>query len=420
MKNLKSYIRHTVTTTIVMFILAGDLFIASKTLVHADPPAIVSQAWNFVIPQELKYRTREVTFAGGNSPKILLNTQEGLYGIDEQSNLNPDIPSPTIKLLLPSPDEFVSWDAVLLPSPVVASPYIDAPFGLIVHGDHVIRRLQIVNGAGKVQMKLEDSRHLSYRLSPDGKSIVGVDSRGKHIGQSGQRFTYRFFSDRGQVIGEVTARPGTWDQAFHTPDSKGFLINDRIEGLSFYETSTTARRWSIPGKTKFFSSSDSVVDRTIVVMFDSNRHASLYEKGKLSWTLDLEKQEVHENIRNIAISANGEFIAVSGNRTLLLLSATNSNPVGRFQVAENLTINSVSVSAKGMVILGTQQAHLSGNDSAFGKVFVLNRTGTSLHQENTHHERSNAWTPTVQFDQSGQLVLIQTRESLHLRRVNEP
>ena len=119
-------------------------------------------------------------------------------------------------------------------------------------------------------------------------------------------------------------------------------------------------------------------------------------------------------------STNGEFIAVSGNRTLLILSAANFNPIGRFQVDENLTINSVSVNAKGMVVLGAQQAHLSGNNSAIGKVFVLNRMGTSLYQENTHHERSNAWTPTVQFDQSGQLVLIQTRESLHLRRVNEP
>jgi hypothetical protein len=321
----------------------------------------------------------------------------------------------TNSTLLPPSVKMAAGISLVLPAPTVATTLSDMLIGIMVHQNHAIYRLRVVRG-GKILADLKDSRHFTYLLSPDGKSFIGVDSGGKHIGLTTRHFIYRFFSPTGKVTGEVKASPVSWDEVSFSPDGSGFLINDQ-EGLSFYESDTAKRLWMIPRVARLFATANGDGGRTVIVSRDNVREAQLYERGRLSWTMNFEQSGIKENIRDLAISPNGQVIAVSGDRTLLIFEGESSSPSGRYSVEENLAINSISINNKGIVAVGAQQANLKSNEAAIGRALLLNRKGSLLFQENTQHERSNAWIPKVQFDSSGGFVLIQTLESASLRRI---
>lgn len=370
--------------------------------------------WTTSLPDELKYRTRQASVVSADGPVILATRPGGLFRIEK------DPISHQAKITQPFalPMEGGLGDEVILPSPAIVTRLSDTPLGILAYRHHAVTKFRLVNIMGKTLAELEDPRHFHYRLAPDGNSFIGVDSGGKHVGLTTQRLTYRFFNRMGKIVGEVQASPFSWDEFSYSPDGKGILINDREDGLSHYDAATAKRIWTIPAGSKYFASANSSVHRVVAVRRENRKQADLYEAGKLVWTIDLTKLGINENIRNVAISPQGNLVVVTGNRTLLILEAGSSVPIARYQMNDQLTINSVAVSDKGRVALGAQQAHLAGTESAFGRVLLLDKHGSLLFQENTQHERSNAWIPTVRFDPSGKFLLVRTRESFTLRAVS--
>jgi WD40 repeat protein len=368
----------------------------------------VKEVWTFELPEPLKARIYQAAVIPNMVPVVIAST------IDDILRIEPDL-SRKGKALSTSllREHGKSGERLLLPSPTITTSLLETPVGFIVHKHNVIASLRIVTLEGTNLAKVVDQRHFHYRLAPDGNSFVGIDAGGKPGGFSAESVIYRFFSRTGQLIGEVQSNPAPGTDSSYSPDGKSFLINSKKEGLSAYDSNAARRMWNISDAIKFFASANGNVQRVVVAKEDKRHEAQLYEAGKLIRIVDLQSVGTNEYIHNIAISPKGDVIAASGSKDVLVLVADNPSEIGHFRVPEELSVSSLVVGQSGFVAVGAQ-ARRKGTESGFGKLFILGKNGNLLFQANTEHQRVNAWIPTLQFDPSGQFLLVQTLESLGL------
>ena len=368
----------------------------------------IQEVWTFDLPESLKARIYQAALVFDKEPVVLASTSDDILRIVGDFSQKGKALSTSLSRKYGKPGE-----KVLLPSPTITTSLLETPVGFILHKHDVIASLRVVTLEGTNIAEVTDQRHFHYRLAPDGNSFVGIDAGGKPGGFSAESVIYRFFSRTGQLISEVQSNPAPGADSSYSPDGKSFLINSKTEGLSAYNSNGAYRIWNISGAIKFFASADGNV-QSVVVAKEGNRHeAQLYQAGRLIRVVDLQSVGTNEYVHNIAISANGDVIAVSSNKDVAVLVTDNPSQIGHFRVPEELSISSLVVGRSGFVAVGAQARRI-GTESGFGKVFILEKNGNLLFQANTKHQRVNAWIPSVQFDPSGRYLLIQTLESLSL------
>lgn len=368
-----------------------------------EKPGRIRELWTLPLPRELQGRLYETGIVPGDPPVVLATTPQHVLRITGE-----------IAALLNLRRQGAIGERALLPSPVITTGRQETSVGILLHDHHAIAGFKLVSLDGKTLVELTDPRHFHYRLAPDGRSFVGIDAGGEHTALTAETVIYRFFDSKGKPIGEIrSSRAGSIDSSY-SPDGKSFLINSKRDGLSSYDPITSKRLWTIPMAIKFFAPANGSVGRVIVSHAENRTVAELYEADKPRWTVNLERFGVRENVRNVAISPGGEIAAVSGSTLLLIVGAERAEPLGRFQVEGEFTINSVSVSDSGMIALGMQQARVEDGKPSSGQIVVLDKTGKVVFRQQTAHQRSNAWIPTVQFDALGQSLLIRTLDAVSL------
>lgn len=390
----------------VMMVMMRPSFTLSDDTTKGGVPeksGSITKVWTFELPEPLKARIYQSAVID-KIPVVLASTTDDILRIEGDSSQK----RRAVWRMNGRPGE-----KVLLPSPTITTSLLETPVGFIVHKHNVIASLRVVTLEGTILAEVADQRHFHYRLAPDGKSFVGIDAGGKPGGFSAESVIYRFFSRTGQLTGEVQSNPAPGADSSYSPDGKSFLINSKKEGLSAYDPNAAKRMWNIPGTIIFFASADGN-DQGVVVVKEDNRHeAQLYEAGKLISIVDLQNVGTNEYVHNIAISPNGNVVAVSSSKDVVVLVTDNPSQIGHFRVPEELSISSLVVGPRGFVAVGAQ-ARRKGTESGFGKVFILEKNGNLLFQADTEHLRVNAWIPSVQFDPSGRFLFIQTLESLAL------
>jgi hypothetical protein len=367
------------------------------------PGRVLREIWTLSLPPELKGRVHETGIVAGAQPVVLATTPEKVLRITGQV-------SPVLDLK----QHGSTGERAILPSPTIVTSLHETSIGILLHDHHAIAGFKLVSLDGKVLAGLSDPRHFHYRLAPDGRSFVGIDAGGEHTALTAKTVIYRFYDHKGTTVAEVTSsHPGTQDSSY-SPDGKHFLINSRRDGLSSYNPVSGARLWNVPSAVKFFAPANGSVGR-VLASDAANRHvAALYEAGRRRWAVNLKELGLKENVRNVAISPGGKIAAVSSRTLLLIMGSDTGEPLGRYQVGAEFTINSLSVSDNGLIALGIQQAHGKGGEPTSGQVLVLDRGGKVVFQQQTAHQRSNAWIPTVQFDASGRLLLVRTLDAISL------
>jgi hypothetical protein len=376
---------------------------------------VVTELWTFDLPEDLKARVYAALPVFDNLPFILASSNHSVFQIFE-------LAAGKVNAVSVSEKYRKLGETLILPFPAITSNLPRTPMGFLVHQHDVIRDLRIVNIAGTEVAKLTDGRHFLFRLSPDGHSFVGLDSVGEHRGFSSSTVIYRFFSRIGKQIGEVESRPASGVDSIYTADAGAFLINSRKDGLSSYDPCSVARLWNIPGEFRFFASSDGLLGRVILSKVGRKNEAEFYQNGQFLWTVNLHDFGINEDIRKLAISPNGETIGIASSKDVLIISSTNAAQfgragdaalLGRFQVGQTFNINSIEVNDREVAAVGAQ-SRTKQSSSGIGKVFVLKADGTVLYHKDTKHERTNAFIPTVRFDPSGRILLIETLESFTL------
>jgi hypothetical protein len=374
-----------------------------------SPSQVVEAAqtlWQLQLDGELRGRIYQTGIVSGKSPIVIATTP------DQVLQITAGRPSQLFALLRNGE----IGQSALLPEPLATTLPQGGMVGLLRHRHHDVEGFALVDFSGKQLAEVKDARHAHYRLAPDGQSFVGIDTGHSHTGTASEAVVYRFFDAKGRPLDKDGIRsvlPQPADSAY-TPDGKGFLINSQQTGLSAYDTTDMRQQWTIPEAVRFFAPANGDTDRVVVSPADDRQEAALYEASKSQWRLHLQEAGIVENIRNVAISPRGDLIAVSSAHHLLILGPGSSTPLGVFEVGTELAINSVAVSDRGVVAVGAQQARLQEDEKAVGAAYLLDSKGEVLFQQDTVHERSNAWIPMVQFDATGQFLLLRTLEQMWL------
>ncbi len=360
--------------------------IVTRVVPSGSPaPTKIADALTITLPDEVQGRMYQAQVLPGPRPLVLVTTGQHVLLLGEK----PDF------VLFSLERKGAIGETAVLPSPWGLRPRPDARIGVLVHRNHAVERFRLVDLGGRTLVNLDDSRHFHYRISPDGSSFVGIDNGGAHTGLTAKTVTYRFFSDSGKTIGEVRASDP------RSPDSA-------------YDPFTARRLWSIPKEIKFFAASNREPGRVIISDAKIRDVAELYEAGRRQWQVNLHDFGSRENVRNVAISPNGQYTVVSGATLLLILGVADPKPLGILQIREAYSINSVSVTNQGVVAVGVHEARPGDKPPSLGRVFVLDGNGNILFEQGTEHQRTNAWIPAVQFDATGRSLLIETLESVRV------
>ena len=368
----------------------------------------VRRMWKVQLPSELQGKIYQTQIVGGEGIEVLATTSKYVLSVSGEAKS---------ALLLKRQGEM--GESAILPSPTITTPLQSTAIGILVHKHHAIDHFRLVNLQGEVLLEIKDRRNFHYRLAPDGSTIVGIDAGDEHTGLTAETVIYHVYNRQGEAIGEIKSnKPQSIDSSY-SPDGKIFLVNSQLDGLSAYGSTTLQNLWKIPRRIKFFAISNQPTGRVVVSHFDHRNLAELYEAGKLRWTVNLEKLGIKGNIRNLDISPNGEFVAMTTDTSVLILDPEHSTPVAQFTPGETFTINSLSVNDNGQVAVGFQQAGAKDGHAGEGGVVVLDDTGQRIFSKLTRHEVSNAWIPTVNFDPSGHFLLIRTLESMEMFSVDK-
>jgi hypothetical protein len=383
------------------------LAIAVGNIVSADRSHAIEEIWRLMLDKQLRGRIYQTGIVSEDRPVVLATTPNRVLGIADGK----------LDTLFLLNREGNFGETAILPSPVITGNLQQARIGVLVHKHHDINSFRLVDLNGKTLFELKGAVAFHYRLAPDGISLVGIDSGGQHAIAGADRFDYNFVDVIGpEIFRERQIRspdPQPNDSAY-APDGRAFLTNSATEGLSSYNTEDLSLLWNIPKAVNFFASANGAITHSVVSDANIRNVAQFFQTGKLQWTLKLQDFGVKENVRNLAISPNGKIIIVSSASLLLILGPESAKPLGFFDVGPELTINSVAVNDHGFVAIGAQQADLQGVEKASGAVFLLNINGKILLSRGTVHEQTNAWIPMVQFDATGQFLLIRTLELLSL------
>ncbi|HWQ68343.1 MAG TPA: WD40 repeat domain-containing protein [Patescibacteria group bacterium] len=368
-----------------------------------ETPRRAREIWTLSLPSGLKGRVYETGIVAGAPPIVLATTPGQVLSITGQ-----------VASVLDLKQQGSTGERAILPSPTIMTSLHETPIGILLHNHHAIAGLKLVNLDGKTLAALSDARHFHYRLAPDGRSFVGIDAGGEHTALTAKTVIYRFYDYRGTMMAEVTSsHPGTQDSSY-SPDGKHFLINSQRDGLSSYNPVSGMRLWNVPGAVKFFAPANGFVGRVLASDLQNRHVAALYDAGRQRWAVNLKELGLKENVRNVAISPDGKVAAISGSTLLLIMGSDTGEPLGRYQVGAKFTINSLSVSDNGLIALGAQETRAKGEGPSSGQIVVLDKAGKVVFQQQTAHQRSNAWIPNVQFDASGRFLLLRTLEAMSL------
>lgn len=402
-KNLQ---RVTIVITFVVAVSIFSLASSTKSTVFAADNPRFHEVWRVSLSKELQGRIYETAIFFDPSPLVIATSPESLLRIDGD-----------VQVLANFKRDDRSGETAILPSPGVLTSLQETRIGVLVHDHHAVARFKLVTPEGTLISVLEDPRHFHYRLAPDGRTFVGIDAHGKHAALAAKRLTYRFYNENAELIREIDSESPQPNDSAYTPDGKGFLINSKEAGLTMYASNTGEPIWNIPAQFDSFAAAN--VDSSQVITTRANMRVGfqIYRAGKPLPQAPMDFEGPRQNTRNLAISPNGSIAASSNATELIIFGADAEATAAIFRIDDGLTINSVAISDRGYVALGAQQKNVQGNDSATGKVVVLNTNGETVYEQVTQHERSNAWIPTVQFDASGRLLLIRTMENLYLLEI---
>lgn len=404
----KNWQRITIVITFVFAVSIFSLASSTKSIVFAADNPRFQEVWSFSLPEELQGRIYETAIFLDPSPLVIATSPESLLRIDGE-----------VQVLASFKREDSSGETAILPSPGVLTSLEETRIGVLVHDHHAIAKFKLVTTEGTLISVLEDPRHFHYRLAPDGRTFVGIDAHGKHAALAAKRLTYRFYNENGELIREIDSESPQPNDSAYTPDGKGFLINSKETGLTMYTSDTADPIWNIPAQFDSFAVANVDTGQVITTRANMRMGFQIYRAGKSLRQAPVDFEGPRQNTRNLAISPNGS-IAASSNATELIIFGTDAEATAEvFRIDDELTINSVAISDRGFVALGAQQKNVQGNDSATGKVVVLNTNGETVYEQITQHERSNAWIPTVQFDASGRLLLIRTLENFYLLELSD-
>lgn len=343
--------------------------------------------WDVKLPPDLRAKLYEIAIVPGTS-QIIATSPEAIWQVDESGEFKPVIRLSTGKRIAES--------ATLAASASRA--------GIFIHDQHIIRGFKLVDLRGKVIAAVEFPLNFHYRIAPMGDSLVGIGAAGEHAPLKADRFLYTFFGETGKVNGEVPShQPQPMDSAY-TADGHAFVVSN-ADGLFAYNIKDASLRWKIPRPVRFFAAATAPTG-FVVVSDDANRKVvAAYRAGERLWDFKLEG-----NVRNLAISPNGEFMLATDRNTAHLLGPGQRSPRWSFTMpGEGVAINSAAVNDRGMVALGGQRPELNG-----GLVFILDPYGYQMFHREFEWELSNAWIPGVQFDLEQTSVLIRTLEELVL------
>ena len=373
----------------ISFAIALGLAVAIGIIVYprwstaGAAPSRVVVVWERTVPEDLQGRLYEVAIVTG-APEVVAASVGGVVRVDETSQFEYLLELATERRATLAQD--------------------GRHFGIMTYSVHEIEDFQVLEIARDRTLvplgNVETPLNFHYRLAPQGDSFVGIDLGGQHIPSDADRYIYKIFHSSGEIIGEVSSPNPQPNDSAYSPDGVTFLVNNR-DGLSSYNLEDASLRWKIPRLTRFFASANSLVD--IVAISDDRQRTvvEIYRAGEFLSRFVLER-----NVRNLAVSPNGELVAASDARTLVVLSPGTQRPLWSFTVPDRqLSINSVAVNDGGIVVFGAQHDNLKK-----GTAFIFDRTGTQIFRRDLDHRRSNAWIPVVQFDSTGRFSLIRTLE----------
>lgn len=343
--------------------------------------------WEVELPPNLRARLYEITIVPG-TPQIIATSPEAIWQVGESGEFEP-----LIRLRI---------GAKVGESATIAASASRA--GILIHDQHIIRGFKLVDLRGKVIAAVEVPLKFHYRIAPMGDSFVGIGAAGEHVPVKADRFLYTFFDETGKVNGEVRSqKPQPMDSAY-TADGNAFVVSN-AGGLFAYDIKDASLRWKIPKPVRFFTASAAPTG-LVVVSNEADRNVfEAYLAGELLWDFKLDG-----NVRNLAISPNGEFMLATDRNTAHLLELRQRSLRWSFTMpGEGVAINSAAVNNRGVVALGGQRPELNG-----GFVVILDADRKQMFEREFEWEFSNAWVPGVQFDLGQTFLLIRTLEELVL------
>ena len=379
-----------VTTTLVL-ILVGITTVACQAATASPlatrPLQEAQPIWDVAIPVDLQGQLYEAAIRPGSS-EVVLTSPAAIWKTDEKGELS-------ALFRLRTGEEEGESAALALEGGHV---------GILTHRLHEVAAFELVDLTRATLAKVDTPLHFHYRLAPKGDSFVGIDAAGAHTPAEAQSFIYRFFDRSGQMRGEVKSPNPQPNDSAYTPDGSAFLVNNR-DGVFSFSAPNAEPRWEVRKLVKSFAPANGSTEAVVVTDAAHGNIVEFYQAGQLQWSYALER-----NVRNLGISPNGEFIAVSDQKSVYFFQPGSKEPLWSFSVPDaELSINSAVINDRGTVALGAQHSDLRG-----GVVFFLDAAGQPIFQHDVRYELSNAWIPTVQFDATGTRCLIRTLESLTL------
>lgn len=370
---------------------------------QAQAAATVQVLWDAPLAESLRARIYQTVIVPGATPRVIATTPEEVVAIEQGK----------AGTLFRLEHGGALGKSALLPDSLTG----DAARGLVgvlSHNHHAVESFELRDLGGRSLAKLDDARHVFFRLSPDGKSVVGVDPGNTHTALTAAQVTYRFFdragnSDKQREV--VSPRPPLSHDSAFSPDGGLFFINSQDSGLTAYDPATAAARWMIGRPVKMFAAADQATGMVLITDAKARNNVALYQQGKPVWESGLAAFGDEGNVRNIALSPNGEYAVATGHGTLFSFSPRSGKPTGVFKLSSGAAINSVAVSDLGVIAVGAQAVDLKS-----GELWFLDAATAQplAPMQRTEHARSNAWIPMVQFDAGGRYVLVRTLERISL------
>ncbi len=379
------------------------LVTALLTAGQAQAAATVDVLWRAPLAEPLQARIYQTVIDSGTPPRVIATTPEEVV-VFEQGKAS---------TLFRLEHGGALGKSALLPDSLTG----DAARGLVgvlSHNHHAVESFELRDIGGRTLAKLDDARHVFFRLSPDGKSVVGVDPGNTHTALTARQVIYRFFdragnSDKQREV--ISVRPQLSHDSAFSPDGGLFFINSQDSGLTAYDPATAAARWAIDRPVKMFAAANQASGMVLIADAKARNNVALYQQGKLVWETGLAAVGDEGNVRNIALSPNGQYGAVTGHNMVFTFSPQSGKPAGTFKVASGAAINSVAVNDLGVIAVGAQAAELKSGELWFLDAVTAQPLAP---MQRTEHARSNAWIPMVQFDASGHYALVRTLEQISL------
>jgi outer membrane protein assembly factor BamB len=352
-----------------------------------QPVAQAQTVWEFRVPTELQARFYEFAVTPGEQ-QVIVTSPEAVWRINEGGEL----------------EQILSLEVGAQQGESATLAGDGSRVGIMLHQQHDIVGFRLVDLAGNILASIEEPLQFHYRVSPRGDSFVGIDAAGEHIQVNADRFVYTFYDESGTITAEVTSENPQPSDSAYTPDGQAFVVSN-AQGLFAYSVSNGENLWEIRKPAKLFSPAN--MESQLVVVSDAVERniVEANRGGSILWQFRIEG-----NVRNLTISANGEFMLATDGNTAYLFTPTSETPVWSFPLPDKaFTINSAAVNDRGVVALGAQHSELNR-----GLVIILDADTNTIFERELAYELSNAWIPAVQFDQSGIYVLIRTLEELIL------